>query len=59
MKEIERGMRVYWKGANRTETGIVEAMRIIDLKGKPVRREYDVALDNGKHMIINEKSIKL
>ena len=52
-------MRVYWKGANRTETGIVEAMRIIDLKGKPVRREYDVALDNGKHMIVNEKSIKL
>lgn len=57
MNEIERGTRVYWKGANRIESGVVEEERTIDLKDKEIRKEYVVRLDKGKDMIVPEDSV--
>lgn len=50
MKEIERGTRVYWTGANRTETGIVVSKEEMG---------YLVKLNNGRAVIVPESSIKL
>ena len=51
------GERISWLGANRIESGVVEEERTIDLKGKESRKEYVVRLDNGKNMIVPEKSV--
>lgn len=42
------GRRIYWKGVNRIESGI-----IADEEGGC----WLVLLDNGKHMIVNRRSI--
>ena len=43
------GERIYWKGANRIETGVVESEE---------GERYTVRLDNGKYVIVNKASAK-
>ena len=53
---MNTGDRISWQGANRVETGVIEQVASIRTKDG-VRVQYEVAMDNGKHMIVNERSI--
>ena len=53
---MNTGDRISWNGANRVESGVIEQVASIRTKDG-VRVQYQVAMANGKHMIVNERSI--
>lgn len=50
------GERISWQGANKVESGVVEMEAKIKV-GDEEMWNYGVQLDNGKFVIVNEKSI--
>lgn len=53
---MNTGDRISWQGANRVESGVIEQVASIRTKDG-VLVQYQVAMANGKHMIVNEHSI--